>query len=105
MDWRILLCNNKSNIHNAYCIMFNIYIMLQSPCTAIKPAVIPKKRKFSNISLESIDSLDNNVSFPKKDTFTSVPIRCQTSESEISTEQTNEGMYLIQFIFIVYKKL
>lgn len=81
--------------------MFNIYIMLQSPCIAIKPAVIPKKRKFSNVSLESVDSLDNNLSFPKKDTFSSVPVRCQTSESEISTEQTTEGI-LIQFNSIGY---
>ncbi|VVC35716.1 Hypothetical protein CINCED_3A015236 [Cinara cedri] len=62
-----------------------------SPCTVIKPAVIPKKRKFSNISLESIDSLDNNVSFPKKDTlFSSVPIKCQKPEPEISLEQSNQ---------------
>jgi len=54
--------------------------------------VIPKKRKFSNVSLDSIDSLDDAVSFPQRDaSYSSVPARSQTSESDISLEQTNEG--------------
>jgi len=53
--------------------------------------VIPKKRKFSNVSLDSVDSLDDVVSFPQRDSYSSVPIRSQTSESEISQEPTNEG--------------
>lgn len=56
-----------------------------------KPAVIPKKRKFSNVSLDSVDSLDDALSFPRRDTYSSVPGRSQTSESEISLEQTTEG--------------
>lgn len=55
----------------------------------------PKKRKFSNVSLEGVDSLHEEISFPPKETsFSSVPVRSQTSESEISLEQTNEGLYL-----------
>ncbi|XP_022173862.1 uncharacterized protein LOC111036220 isoform X4 [Myzus persicae] len=63
-----------------------------SPCTVNKPAVIPKKRKFSNVSLDSVESLDDAVSFPQRDTSSSsVPVRSQTSESsDISLEQTNE---------------
>lgn len=62
-----------------------------SPCIINKPAVIPKKRKFSNVSLNSIDSLDDIVSFPRRDTsYNSIPVRNQTSESDVSLEQTNE---------------
>lgn len=55
--------------------------------------MIPKKRKFSNVSLDSVESLDNAVPFPQRDTsYSSVPVRSQTSESsDISLEQTNEG--------------
>lgn len=55
--------------------------------------MIPKKRKFSNVSLDSEESLDDAVSFQQRDTsYNSVPVRSQTSESsDISLEQTNEG--------------
>uniref|UniRef100_A0A2S2NW39 Protein winged eye n=1 Tax=Schizaphis graminum TaxID=13262 RepID=A0A2S2NW39_SCHGA len=63
-----------------------------SPCTVNKPAVIPKKRVFSNTSLDSIDSLDDTTLFPQKETsYSSVPVRSQTSESsDNSLALTNE---------------
>lgn len=66
-----------------------------SPCTTItKPVVVPKKRKFSNVSLDSAtDSLVNEVSsIPPMDTCSSVPARSHTSESDISLGQNNEEM-------------
>lgn len=61
--------------------------------------MIPKKRKFSNVSLDSVDSLlDDDVSFPPRDTYPVrlVPMnRSQTSESEISLEQNTEGKRFI----------
>lgn len=74
-------------------INFIMYVPFQSPCTVSKPAVIPKKRKFSNISLDSTDSLDNILSFPRGDSYIAPVRRIQSSESEISLEQTNEGQY------------
>jgi len=70
-----------------------MYHMLQTSCTDVtKPAIIPpKKRKFSNVSFDSINSLDDALSFPQSDTFSSVPLRSQTSESEISLEPNNDG--------------
>lgn len=55
--------------------------------------MICKKRKFSNVSLNSTDSLDDAVSFPQKEaSYSSVPVRNQTSESsDVSLEQNNEG--------------
>uniref|UniRef100_A0A2S2QNS2 Protein winged eye n=1 Tax=Sipha flava TaxID=143950 RepID=A0A2S2QNS2_9HEMI len=69
-------------------------VQFESSFSDNKPAVIPKKRKFSNVSLDSVDSLlDDEVLFTRRDKF---PVRLlpmnrsQTSESEISLEQTTE---------------
>lgn len=70
----------------------NFVYLLQTPCPdVIKPAIIPKKRKFSNVSFDSINSLDDAASFQRSDTLSSVPLRSHTSESEISLEQNNDG--------------
>ncbi|CAH1708038.1 unnamed protein product [Aphis gossypii] len=63
-----------------------------SPCAINKPAVIPKKRMFSNASLDSVDSLDDTALFPQREeSYSPIPVRSQTSESsDNSLAQTNE---------------
>lgn len=55
--------------------------------------MIPKKRMFSNTSLDSVDSLDDTALFPQREeSYSPIPVRSQTSESsDNSLAQTNEG--------------
>lgn len=76
-----------------------LILFIQSPCVVNKPVVIPKKRKFSNVSLDSADVDD--ILLPLVNSYSSVPLRNLTSESEISLEQTNEGQYLLLSIIFL----
>lgn len=58
---------------------------------AAKPAVIPKKRKFSSASFESIDELNELPTTPEKVATDRFPVRSESPESEISPERTTDG--------------
>lgn len=93
-----MICiRTRVNLHNEL-----ILYAQQSPCIVASsvPAVIPKKRKFSNVSsLGSVDSsLDDAVSFSQKaaahggrPVVPPATRNSRTPESEMSLEYANEG--------------